>query len=115
MEKEIKLPENLQSSETAGFTIMRKFMAEMFGPEYIDKCMKVARPEFAKCGVFNWRPSDANIVADVSPMPQPWPGQWGFRLRFCAILPDGDAHVLQFYVPASTIPKLKAGDFSGLN
>jgi hypothetical protein len=114
MSGEIKLPENLQSSEIVGFNVLRKFMADMFGPEYIDKCVKVAKPEFAKCGVWAWEPTDANVVADVSPMPAPWLGQWGFRLRFCAILADGDIHVIQFYVPSSTIPKLKVGDFSGL-
>ena len=111
----IQLPENLQSSEKAGFEIMKSFILEMFGDAYLDKVVRKCREEFAKGGVIGWTPNDANTVVDVSPMPNPWVGQWGFRIRFAAIQGDGNALVNQFYVPQSTIPLFKKGQMSAMD
>lgn len=109
------LPENLQSAENAGFVVMKKFMSDMFGDQYIDKLIRVAKPEFARLAILSWSPNDANTIIDISPMPPPWQGDWGYRIRFCAILSDGNVHVMTFYVPASTVPAFKRGDYSSLN
>lgn len=114
-QNEIQLPENLQNSERAGFDIIRKFLLDNFGESYITRCVLTCRCEFTKIGVLAWQPTDANTVIDVSPMPPPWAGQWGYRIRFCALLPDGSAHVNQFYVPQSTIPAFRKGDLSAIN
>ena len=112
--QEIKLPENLQSSEKAGFIVMKSFILDVFGDAYLDKVARKCREEFAKGGVLGWNPNDANTVVDVSPMPPPWVGQWGFRIRFAAIQSDGNALVNQFYVPQSTIPMFRKGDMSAI-
>lgn len=113
--KELGTPENLQSSEKAGFNVMRAFMLEMFGPAYTDKVLRMSRREFAKKGFLAWEPNDANIVADVSPMPEPWAGDWGYRLRFAAIEADGNVCVNQFYVPSKSVPAVRKGGFQELN
>ena len=112
---EIELPQNLQQTEKAGFTIMKKFMIDMFGESYVTRVLAHNMKQFATKGVFSWKPDDGNIVVDISPMPPPWEGDWGYRLRFCAILPGADVVVNQFYVPHSAIPAFRKGDYSALN
>ena len=115
-EHRITSPENLIDDEKAPFVVMRDFMKEMFGAEYIEKVVRKSREEFAKGGVLGWQPTDANTVIDVSPMPEPWKGQWGFRIRMCAAVGGraDDMLINQFYVPASTIPLFRKGIFTSL-
>ncbi len=115
MEQQIQLPENLQSSEKAGFEVMKAFMVDAFGSSYLDSVSRKCREEFAKGGVLGWKPNDGNTVIDVSPMPDPWRGQWGFRIRFAAIESDGNTLVNQFYVPQSTIPMFRNGQMSAMD
>ena len=115
MAGEIQLPYNLQISENAGFHVLRDFIIRSFSESYLDRMVSVCKREFAKIGVMNWTPSDANIVIDVVPMPSPWEGQWGYRIRCCAIMSNDEAHINQFYIPMSNIPAFQRGDMSHLN
>lgn len=103
--------------EKAPFFVMREFMKTMFGAEYIEKLVRRSKTEFAKGGVLNWEPSDANTIVDVSPMREPWVGQWGFRIRMVAKTGPREHDILinEFHVPQSTIPMFKTGDYSALN
>lgn len=106
-EKQLELPENLQQSEKAGFEVMKSFLIDNFGHKWLSEALQKCRTEFARVGVIGWQPNDANIVGDISPMPHPWGGQWGYRIRFCAVMADGQVHLCQFYVPQSTLPAFK--------
>lgn len=97
------VPENLQGGP--GFIVMKDFMISMFGADYLSKVTKQAKKQMAVWGDIAWSPSDANMTIDVSPMPDPWKGQWGYRIRFCS-LRDGDVCVAQFYVPQCSLPKV---------
>lgn len=110
-------PEGAIDDEKAPFFVMREFMKTMFGAEYIEKLIRRCKEEFAKGGVMSWQPSDANTIVDVSPMPEPWVGQWGFRIRMVAKtgIRETDILINQFYVPQSTIPMFKRGDYSSLH
>lgn len=116
MEKSFKIPENLVNEQSAGFHIMRQFIIDVFGGSYLERLTQVAKAEFAKSAILNFTPSDANTVIDVSPMPDPWRGQWGYRIRFVSFYHVRDEPiVLQFYVPQSTIPAFKKGDFTSMS
>ena len=104
-EEKLDLPENLQATARAGFVIMRAFMIDRFGEDYVTKVINAAKGQFAKQSVFGWEPDDGNMVIDVSPMPEPWRGEWGYRLRFTAILGSNDVVINQFYVPSSALKK----------
>jgi hypothetical protein len=104
-EEKLGLPENLQSTAKAGFIVMRAFMVDRFGEAYVTKLIRAAKESFVKQAIFGWEPDDGNTVVDVSPMPDPWRGQWGYRIRFCAVRSDDDITISQFYVPSSALKK----------
>lgn len=109
------LPQDMESSIRADFHVFRDFIVKNFGEAYLSSIVRHGKAEFAKIGVLGWAPTDANIVIDVCPMPHPWVGEWGYRIRFAAILGDGSAHINQFYIPQSIIPAFRKGDLSAIS
>lgn len=105
----------LKLDTNAPFKIMRDCILALFGESYLNRILDINRTAFASQGIFAWRPNDANIVMDVTPMPEPWVGQWGYRLRFCSYDSTGDICINQFFVPARNLPGLKAGSLDAMN
>lgn len=115
MGDEIIRPGEVRPNPRAPFLIMRDAMQTLFGESYLNKVLDVNLKAFASRGIFGWRPNDANIVMDVTPCPEPWVGDWGYRIRFCAWDAVGDIVINQFYVPSRQIPHLRSGNLGVLN
>ena len=90
---------------TAG--VMIKALKEICGAAWLEGCEERARQEMAKRGVLGWQMLDTNVLLDVVPMPQPWVGQWGYRLKCAHIERGGDVHVAEFYLPQCELPSWK--------
>lgn len=80
---------------------------ELCGAAWLEGCETRTKAEFAKKGVFGWQLIDTNVILDVVPMPNPWVGQWGFRLKTANISPGGQVEVCEFYLPQSEIATMK--------
>lgn len=62
--------------------IMARAAAATIGQERWHQAINKARGFFASKGVLGWKPDDATTLLDVVPLPEPYNGQWGYRLTF---------------------------------
>lgn len=90
---------------TAG--VMARAVKELCGAYFLEGCEQRSKLEFAKKGLLGWELKDTNILLDIIPMPEPWIGQWGYRLKIAEVQLSGDVHVCEFYMPQSEIPLSK--------
>lgn len=81
---------------------------------WLETVEKKSQAEFAKKGVFGWELLDTNVLFDVVPAPNPWAGEWAYRVKTVAITEAGDVHVCEFYLPASQIGEAKSGKPQGI-
>ena len=90
---------------TAG--IMIRAVRELCGATWLETCETKARFEFAKKGVFVWKLLDTNTLLTVAPAPEPYVGEWCFRLHLTHITPAGQVHDCEFFLPQSDLPLSK--------
>lgn len=85
------------------------------GPHYFERVVNTVRREMAKSGVFNWQPSIDNMLFETCPAPDPWRGQWCYKLRCVHDLGNGEILVNEFYLPESQIDLAKADKLTELS
>lgn len=85
------------------------------GPFYFERVVNTTKREMAKSGVFNWKPSLDNMLFEVSPAPEPWVGQWAFRLRCTHLMDDNSVQVCEFWLPESQLALARADKLTDLH
>jgi hypothetical protein len=84
--------------------VMIRAIQQLCGAAWLESCVTKTQSEFAKKGVFAWKMLDTNVLLDVAPAPEPYRGEWCYRLKTTHITPTGEVHVCEFYLPQSDIP-----------
>jgi hypothetical protein len=85
------------------------------GPFYFERVVNTTKREMAKSGVFNWKPSLDNMLFEVGPAPEPWAGQWAFRLRCTHLMDDNSVQVCEFWLPESQLSLALADKLTDLH
>jgi hypothetical protein len=83
-------------------SIMARAAAATIGQERWLQAINKAAGYFASKGVLGWRPDDATTLLDVCPLPEPYVGQWGYRLTF-ATQCGKEMLVIKQFTPASEL------------
>jgi hypothetical protein len=83
-------------------SIMARAAHDTIGAERWQGALNKARGYFASKGIIGWRPDDATTLMDVIPLPDPYVGQWGYRLQF-AHMSGKEVHVMKLLFPYQEI------------
>jgi hypothetical protein len=83
-------------------SIMARAAAATIGQERWLQAINKARGYFASKGVIGWVPDDATTLLDVCPLPEPYTGQWGYRLSF-ACQKGKEVLVIKQFTPAQEL------------
>lgn len=82
------------------------------GPYFFERCANTTKREMAKSGVFNWKPRHDNMLFEVTIAPEPWVGQWAFRLRCTHLMDDNSVQICDFFLPQSQREMARADKLS---
>jgi hypothetical protein len=85
-------------------SIMARAACDTIGAERWQNALNKAWGIFASKGVIGWRPDDAATLMDVIPLPDPYVGQWGYRLQFAHQV-GKEMHVVKIIIPYSEISR----------
>lgn len=89
--------------EDAATKVLIRGIIHCVGSHYFERVVNTTRREMANSGVFNWKPSIDNMLFEVSAAPEPWVGQFAFRLRCTHLMEDNSVQVCEFWLPESQI------------
>lgn len=97
------MTELLIDAEASATRIAISAVVHHVGNDYFQRCVNTAVREHLKAGVFGWKPSVGNMLFETCPAPEPWRGQWAYRLRLTAPCADNSVNVIEFWLPQSDI------------
>lgn len=84
------------------------------GPHYFERVVNTVKREMAKEGIFAWSPGVDNMLFEIVPAPEPWVGQWCYKLRCVHVYDSGQVQVCEFYLPQSQVELARADKLSEL-
>lgn len=97
------MPLIVGNPEDAASKIAIRAIIHHVGAAYFERVVNTVKREMAKSGVFRWQPSIDNMLFETCPAPEPWVGQWAYKLRCTHLMDDNSVQVCEFWLPESQI------------
>lgn len=85
------------------------------GAAYFERTVNTTKREMAKSGIFNWKPRFDNMLFEIAPAPEPWVGQWCFKMRHTHLCDDNSVQICEYYLPQSQLSLAMADKLSDVH